>query len=129
MAPDEKRVTVLLDRHRPVRWSNRAAARNSSLARPGEFTALAKPKRALYAMCAILWAALVDRDHPFEAPEDLAEYLETEAQHLAALEAIGDMVKQAFPEKKSPPSSEPSAPGQPPSLTAGSVAPPSTGGS
>jgi len=129
MAPDEKPVTVQLDRPRPIRWTNRAKARNSSLVRPGEFTALAKPRRALYAMCAILWAALVDREHPFEAPEDLAEYLETEAQQLAALEAIGSMVKQAFPEKKSPPSSEPSAPGQPPSLTAALVPPPSTGGS
>lgn len=95
-------ITVLLDRPRQIRWTMRAQARNASLARPVSFATLGKRRNSLYALTAIIWASLVDKDHEFEAPEDLAEYLQTEAQQLAALKAIGSMIEEAFPEKKSP---------------------------
>jgi hypothetical protein len=95
-------ITVKLDRVRAVRWTMRAQARNASLARPVSFATLAKPRNSIYAMAAILWASLVDKDHEFEAPEDLAEYLTTEEQQLAAIKAVSAMVNEAFPEKKSP---------------------------
>jgi hypothetical protein len=94
-------ITIQLDRQRQVRWTNRAQARNSSLPRPASFTMLARGKNRLYALCAILWAALVDRDHSFEEPEDLAEYLQTEQQQLAAIDAVRRIIEEAFPEKKS----------------------------
>lgn len=124
----DKPITVQLDRARAIRWTNRAAARNASLPKPVQFTALAQRRRSLYAICAIIWAALVDRDHEFEAPEDLADYFVSEAQQLAALHAIGEMVKDAFPEKKSAPNSGSSADGPAPSSTPASASPPSTGG-
>lgn len=96
-------ILVTLDRPRRVRWTERAQARNSSLARPVGFTHLARGKNRLYALCALLWAALVDRDHGFEEPEDIAEYLATEDQQVAALEAIRAMIDEAYPQKKSAP--------------------------
>ncbi len=113
-------ITIKLDRVRAIRWTERAKARNASLARPVAFTALSRGKNRLYAVCALLWAALVDRDHEFESPEDLAEYLQTDDQQLAAFKAISAMLEEAFPEKKSPPSVDSSPTGPSPSSTAGS---------
>lgn len=126
--PGDKPITVQLDRARAIRWTNRAAARNASLSKPVQFSALAQRRRSLYAICAIIWAALIDRDHEFEVPEDLADFFVSEDQQLAALQAIGAMIKEAFPEKKSAPNSESSAAGPAPSSTPASGSPPSTGG-
>lgn len=93
-------ILITLDRPRRVRWTNRAEARNSSLPRPASFTQLARGRNRLYALCAILWSALVDRDHPFEEPEDLAEHLGTAEQQLAAIEAVRAMLEEAYPEQK-----------------------------
>jgi len=113
-------VTIKLDRDRAVRWTNRAMARNASLARPVTFSSLSVGRRQLYALCAILWAALVDKDHSFEAPEDLAEYLESEEQQVAAFRAITAMLEEAYPEKKTAvKSSDVSVGGQVPSSTSG----------
>ncbi len=107
-------ITIQLDRPRAIRWTRRARARNASLARPVSFGGLTKGKNRLYVVCALLWAALVDRDHDFEAPEDLAEYLETDEQQIAAFKALKDMADEAFPEKKSPGSSSSSMSGPSP---------------
>lgn len=61
---------------------------------------IGKRRHSLYAVSALLWAALVDKDHDFELPEDLSEYLKTEAQQTAALKAITAMLQEAYPEKK-----------------------------
>jgi hypothetical protein len=84
--------TVELDRPRQVAWTNRALVRYSAVARPRA--------GALYEIAARLWAALVDRDHPFEAPEDLGDYLQTSEQ----VRAIGDALIAArkASEKKAP---------------------------
>jgi hypothetical protein len=113
-------ILVTLDRPREVRWTNRAQARNSSLERPAAFTDLAKPRRRFYALCAILWAALAERNHPFAEPEDLAEYLSTEAQQLAALDVIKRLIEDASPKKDQPPSAS-STSGPAPSSSAGSA--------
>lgn len=126
MAPAHP-IKLTLDRPRELRWTKRAEARNASLPRPVSFGQLARGRRRLYVLCALLWAALVDREHEFAEPEDLAEFLTTEEQQVAALSAIRAMVDEAFPEKKSPPSAASSPPGPAPSSNAAS-APASTGG-
>ena len=118
-APSEP-ILVTLDRPRPVRWTARAEARNASLTNPVTFSALGRGKRRPYALCAILWASLVERDHGFAEPEDLAEYLTTDDQQLAALKVISALVADAFPAKKSPPSAAPPPTGPSPSLTSAS---------
>lgn len=120
-------IEVLLDRKRAIRWTKRAEARNSSLARPASFAHLGNRQRRLYTVCALLWAALVDRDADFAEPEDLAEYLTTEEQQVEAFKALRLMVEQAFPQKKTPPSAAPSVNGQEPSSSSAS-SPDSTGG-
>lgn len=112
-------ITIKLDRAREVRWTNRAAARNASLTRPVQFLDLTKPNRRLYAVCAIIWATLVDSSHEFESPEDLAEFFATETQQLDALDAIKRMVDEAFPQKKSGGKKNTSDAGPAPSSTAG----------
>lgn len=106
MAPTEP-ILVALDRPRPVRWTARAQARNASLERPASFAALGRGKHRLYALCALLWASLTERDHEFAAPEDLAEFLTTEDQQLCAFKVITALVAEAFPEKKSPTNAAP----------------------
>lgn len=123
MTPAEP-IVVALDRKRPVRWTARAQARNASLDRPASFAALGRGKHRLYALCALLWASLTERDHEFAAPEDLAEYLTTEEQQLGALKVISALVAEAFPEKKSPPNAAPSPTG--PSRSSTSASPPAS---
>jgi hypothetical protein len=118
--PPAEPILVALDRPRPVRWTARAQARNASLERPASFAALGRGKHRLYALCALLWASLTERDHEFAAPEDLAEFLTTEEQQLGALKVISALVAEAFPEKKSPPSAAPSPTGPSPSSTSAS---------
>lgn len=107
----------------------RAQARNASLARPASFGMLAKRKNSFYAVLAIIWSSLVDKDHEFEAPEDLAEYFKEDEQQTAAVRAISAMIAEAFPEKKSPVSESLSNSGQGPSLKPESEQPAQTIGS
>ena len=93
-------VTIQLDRVRTIRWTLRAQARNASLKRPVSFASLGRRRNSLYALCALLWSALVEKDHEFEDPEDIAEFLSTDEQQLAALRAVAAMVEEAFPSKK-----------------------------
>jgi hypothetical protein len=120
-------ILIALDRKREVRWTKRAQARNASLTRPVSFAGLARGRNRLYVLCAIVWSALVDRDHDFESPEDLAEYFTTDEQQAAALSVIKAMINDAFPEKKSVESSSSSPNGLTPSSKSES-AEPSTGG-
>lgn len=113
-------ILITLDRPRPVRWTARAQARNASLERPASFAGLGRGKHRLFALCALLWASLTERDHGFAEPEDLAEFLTTEEQQLAALKVISALVADAYPEKKSPPSAAPSPTGPSPSSTSAS---------
>lgn len=126
--PPENRILVTLDRAREVRWTKRAEARNASLPRPVSFAGLARGRKRLYVLCAIIWSALVERDHDFESPEDLADYFAQDEQQVAALNAVKAMLDAAFPEKKSPPNAASSAPGHAPSSSADSAPAASTGG-
>jgi hypothetical protein len=96
-----------------LRWTKRAEARNSSLPRPISWADLARRKRSYYALLAVVWAALNDRDREFEAPEDLAEFIATEDQQVAAMKAIRAMLAEAYPEKKTEPqpNTSPTGPG------------------
>lgn len=125
--PPANPIKVQLDRPREVRWTKRAEARNASLPHPVRFAGLARGRNRLYVLCAIIWSALVDRDHEFEAPEDIAEFFSTEQQQLDGLAAITRMIEEAFPEKKSPGSADSLPTGPAPSSSAASAAP-ATGG-
>jgi len=114
-------ILIALDRPRPVRWTARARARNASLPRPVEFSGLARGKNRLYVLAALLWSALVERDHGFAEPEDLAEHLETPEQQVAAFKVIEALIAEAFPEKKSPTSAAPLPTGPSPSSTSAST--------
>lgn len=116
---------VKLDKEREIAWTMRAQARNSSLSHPVEFTSLVKGSKRLYALCAIVWAGLVDRDHEFEAPEDIAEFLSTAEQQLEAMKSVKAMIAEAFPSKKN---ENTSSDGQKPSSSLGSEPQPSTTG-
>lgn len=68
---------VQLDQPREIAWTWRAYARLDGY----------RPRRkggTFYQFCANVWAALVDRDHPFEEPEDLAAYFDTREKVQAA---------------------------------------------
>lgn len=126
--PPANPIRITLDRPREIRWTKRAEARNASLPRPVSFSGLARGNKRLFVLCALVWSALVERDHDFEAPEDLADFFTTEDQQVAALAAIAAMLNEAFPEKKSPPSDASSPLGPAPSSSAASAPPGSTGG-
>jgi len=128
MPPDHP-VTVQLDRPRTIKWTNRAAARNSSLPRPVLFSQMHNPRRRFYVLLALVWCSLVDKDHPFEAPEDLAEHLHTEDQQVEALKAVNRMITDAFPDDKRPTEAGSSATGPVPSQKGESASQSSTGGS
>lgn len=126
--PPDTTTTIQLDRPRAIRWTNRAAARNSSLPRPVLFSQMHNPRRRFYVLLALVWCALVDKDHPFEAPEDLAEYLHTDNQQVEALKAVNRMITDAFPDDKRPTVADSSATGPVPSQKGESASQPSTGG-
>lgn len=91
---------LLLDRKDhayELRWCDRADARLSSLERPPSFADLSHKKRSYYALCAIIWASIVERNHRFIDPEDLAEYLSTREQVATAMAAVQAMLVEAFP--------------------------------
>jgi hypothetical protein len=121
-------ITVTLDRPREVRWTMRAQARMASLARPVTFASVARKKNALYAVLALIWASLVDRDHEFDAPEDLAEFFKTDEQQSNAIKVLLAVAQEAFPEKKSPPNESSSSNGLDQSSKSESASPQSTSG-
>lgn len=107
-------VTIALDRPRPIRWTERAAVRLSRV--DLDFpTAVAQlnQRTGLYALCALIWAALTERDQPYATPEDLAPYLATPAQQATALASLRETCTQAglLQEEKKSPAPAASAPG------------------
>ena len=121
-------ITLPLDCPRPIKWTARAAARLGRLAEPPALRDLASknPSRGFYALCAYVWAALAEREHPFAEPEDLAEHLATPAQQDAAWTMLMRALTEGgvLREKKNPPASphvSDSASG--PSTTSSSVVP------
>lgn len=104
MSPEAPTATVQLDRPRAIAWTLAAQARLDSLprfARAGGF----------YQLCALVWAMLVDRDHPFEEPEDLAQHLAQRATAHAAGQAILQAQRAATDREKNAGSSTPSPSG------------------
>lgn len=109
-------TSIKLDRVYEIKWTHRAEARLSSLERPPLFADMHKPRKGFYAMCAFIWAAIVERGHRFVDPEEVAEFLVTEEQIATAVDAVGAMIEEAFPpdpEKKSGPSANKNATTEP----------------
>lgn len=92
---DAPTIMVTLDRERPVRWSHRALSRLQRVTPPVDFSDLSNPLKALGALHAFIWAALVDRNHRFAYPEDLAEYI-TPDNAVAAMEVLAAMFEGEF---------------------------------
>jgi hypothetical protein len=125
-------IKVSLDKPRAIRWTHRAEFTLGSITRPPTYTDLAhsNPHRAFYALCVFVWAALVEQEHPFAAPSDLAPHLESvESQQKAfaalvqALRDAGVLEQKKTPETASgfeagPSPSSSSAPGAPTTTTA-----------
>lgn len=80
-----------------LRWCDRAEAKLSSLDRPPTFSDLSHKKRSYYALCSIVWASIVEKNHRFIDPEDLAEYLSTREQVAAAMSAVQAMLVECYP--------------------------------
>lgn len=78
---------------REIRWDMRAKMRNASLDKPVWFTEL-NTTRGLYVLCALIWASLVDRDHGWAGPEDLADLLDTPEKQQAAMDAVYAMAAE-----------------------------------
>lgn len=90
--------SVTLDKPYEVKWTRRAQARLESLERPPSFTDLGrKSKKPFYALCAFVWASLVERAHRFDTPEDVADYLDTPDKVASATRAIGEAITESFP--------------------------------
>ncbi len=93
----ETPVLITLDKPRALRWQGSSDALASSI----DYTVhrlgaeIAKPRKSLYAICVFIWAGLVDRDHPYERPTDIANALQTDEQQAAALKAIRAMLLEA----------------------------------
>ena len=90
-------ISVELDLARKVRWTSRAEARLSSVDYNIDraMEDLTQSRKRLYAMCLFIWAGLQDRLHPFAAPEDVAQYLESGEQQVSAIAIINAMLDEA----------------------------------
>lgn len=86
---------VLGEKTRAIRFDNRARMRMGSLDRPFDVYDLSKPKKSFGALCAWLWACLVDRDG-VETPEDVADLVTPENQ-TQLLDALIEAIKLGLP--------------------------------
>lgn len=86
---------VLGDKTRVIRFDNRARMRMGSLDRPFDVYDLSKPKKSFGALCAWLWACLVDR-HGIETPEDVADLVTPENQ-AGLLDTLIETIKLGLP--------------------------------
>lgn len=92
---DAPTIMVTLDRERPVRWSHRALSRLQRVTPPVGFEDLSHPQKALGALHAFIWAALIDKNHRFAYPEDLAEYI-TPERAMEAMEVLARLFEGEF---------------------------------
>lgn len=90
-------IFIELDRRRQVRWTGIAEARLSRAGYTVERAAgdMRNREKALYALCAFLWAALVILDCPWNYPEELGEHLKGDDKQLAGLKAVRRMLTEA----------------------------------
>lgn len=65
----------MLDRERPIAFSNRALYQLGELPSPPDLKDLKRPGKAYNALLKFIWACLVETDHPFKEPADLADYI------------------------------------------------------
>ena len=96
-------VMVELDEPRRIRWTKMAGARMSRLGYSfaDAIKDLSNRNRFTYALCVIIWSALVELDTPYREPEQIAEALDTEEKIADALSAISAMLDEAGLSKES----------------------------
>jgi hypothetical protein len=70
-------TTVMLDKPRRIRYSNRALCRHQTLDKPLALSELSKPKRNFATLCQWLWACQTE-DDALESPEALADVIDRE---------------------------------------------------
>ena len=92
-------IVVALDKPREIKWTPEAEYRASELG--CSLRDLQDKKRFFAFLCKIVFAALVDESHGFNSPADLAKFLATDEQKLAAIEAVREMVDSNSLQKKS----------------------------
>lgn len=91
-------TTVLLDVPRRIRYSNRAHYRVGTLERPLPLRAIAEDGRSITALAQWIWAML-DEDHPFKSPEDVAEVI-TDANAQGLIDGIQQAYDLAQPKNE-----------------------------
>lgn len=70
-------TTVMLDKPRRIRFSNRALCRHQTLDKPIALAELGKAKRSFAALCQWLWACQIDDDQ-LESPDAVADAIDRE---------------------------------------------------
>ncbi len=83
-------TTVMLDKPRRIRYSNRALCRHQTLEKPLSLAELGKPKHNFAALCQWLWACQIE-DDALATPEDVAEVIDRE-RILDILQTLVDAI-------------------------------------
>lgn len=96
--------TLKLDTDRPLKWTMRTDFKLGGLSNPPSLSDIGSKngRKAFHALCCHVWACLQDGGR-FESPEDIAEYLGTTEQQLAAMEALTACLHDAGMVKKKDP--------------------------
>lgn len=119
----ETNTNISLDRLRRIRWTRTAEARLSLQGKEltGILSEMSDRSRVLYSVCLIIWASLVDLEHPWKHPEELAEFLPNEETQHQAIVAIREILTEAGvlqePKKKESSESASSSDGPKPLLS------------
>ena len=74
----------MLDRERPISFTNRALYLIGELPNPPQLEDLNKPGKAYNTLLKFIWVCLADKDHPFKSPQDLADYITPDKAQEAA---------------------------------------------
>jgi hypothetical protein len=90
---------VTLDVPRVIRWSFGAEARLGSLPRPPQLSDFGNNRKAFFALCGFIWAALDPESNPYERPDQLAEFLSEPEKVREASSAFFKAWKAAQAEK------------------------------
>lgn len=120
---------LILDKPREVRWTKIAQARLARIdySFSQAIRDLGSRRKFLYALCALHWSALVDLDHPWTHPEELAEHFDTDQKIDRALNAIDEILTEAglikVSKKNESPAPDTSQPGPQPSSSSELPAP------
>lgn len=93
-------ATIKLDRDRTLKFSMRSRFKLGSINPRPQFEDLSSTDamRAFHAICCFVWAS--ETESAFSSPEQIADYLETNEQQVAAVTALIDTFTEAGMLKK-----------------------------